>query len=1060
MTTTIQQLEDLKEWSKDSTRYERRLAFRGNMGTEAGTIPIEWDELSDREREYYRTGPWSTREDYRKGQLVQPGPGRQPFAPENVVRVAGPEVYKITGTSSRASPLRDAVLQSYKKFKNTFKNVPSAEEIWKYQSVKKVFGKTSAPLTYIRQILRKAGLPYKFESASSAAVKLKKHLRTLRKGTLLDMGKLMDEFGVNTAGNFQAILKEPEFANKKFKIIYSKRDAYAKSRIGKEDFLRRKYTGPITPAEMKKIESLWSSKYSNKKGTALIKALYADGQGHEVRSLISELKQGQRWGDTRTKSEKLRTAILDAYKKFKKTNNRIPRTKDIYKYKSVQKLLTGFDSPFTAGSYIGRVLKDNKLPYDPSRELKYTSEHEKARAQAERRKLKELKFSDRAIERLTKGKRGFVIPEFKLGPLKLWSEMEIGGIQKHHMNSLRQNVNLRNVAYLSARDNWWLAQRVESPLEKIYTKREELLKKKPKDWKAKVNALNDQGRNILKRVPEKLKGLINFEVVEVNPNGTLKTSNIGMDWRKSIGAQAGEVGKIDFNKLSKIQKKKILALHADAYEAFKANRFKAFTPGAGAAGTLGGLGIGLGAVAAGAEYQQGKPLYDVFANLPLEFASFGMIPATEISQQLRIRGDLKDKGLSFAERNKKMALYNRLQAQEAIEQDVGDVGLESYALSGLGEGETKEQAYAVRGDEDIELMKRKIKRGYNPETGKWEDRDPIAFEEAMLAEGGRIGLEDGKSATADTSMISKLFSPHFPSGAPLDWKDRAKILGTAAIGDVLVNQGQITKAIAKTGWKWLPFAWTPAGDVALHKLFSDKEPKIEDFAEPFEKIGVDINSDAFKKGWNAAPEKERKKLLYDLAGKTMDTRSTSEKIKETAASPWTHVTYAFWKPGVEAMKRALQYDPGNKTLAKKWALRAIRMGIPMKVISAVNPIGWALTGATTYRAIQKEFEGKMRKEPLTESEQMGIQKRKEAVPKMLDTYEQASQIAKEQQISYEDALKQVNKPDIPGLDFKIDYSLPGKFAFGGSVNLTRTVAPDSGPMSQGLRSLYIDDMDY
>ena len=67
----------------------------------------------------------------------------------------------------------------------------------------------------------------------------------------------------------------------------------------------------------------------------------------------------------------------------------------------------------------------------------------------------------------------------------------------------------------------------------------------------------------------------------------------------------------------------------------------------------------------------------------------------------------------------------------------------------------------------------------------------------------------------------------------------------------------------------------------------------------------------------------------------------SEKIKETAASPWTHVTYAFWKPGVESMKRALQYDPGNKTLAKKLALRAIRMGMPMKIISAVNPVGWA-----------------------------------------------------------------------------------------------------------------------
>ena len=43
MRTTIQQLEDLKEWAQDSTRYERRLAFRG-------------------------------------GQLVQPGPGRQGYS--------------------------------------------------------------------------------------------------------------------------------------------------------------------------------------------------------------------------------------------------------------------------------------------------------------------------------------------------------------------------------------------------------------------------------------------------------------------------------------------------------------------------------------------------------------------------------------------------------------------------------------------------------------------------------------------------------------------------------------------------------------------------------------------------------------------------------------------------------------------------------------------------------------------------------------------------------------------------------------------------------------------
>ena len=137
-------------------------------------------------------------------------------------------------------------------------------------------------------------------------------------------------------------------------------------------------------------------------------------------------------------------------------------------------------------------------------------------------------------------------------------------------------------------------------------------------------------------------------------------------------------------------------------------------------------------------------MYDVFANLPLEFASFGMIPATEISQQARIYNDLKAQGLSHTDASKKLALYNRGKAQETIDKD--EVGLESYALSGLKEGETMDQAHAVRGDEDIELMERKIKRGYNPETGKWESEKFV--DEVEFAEGGivpRVAYKDGSN---------------------------------------------------------------------------------------------------------------------------------------------------------------------------------------------------------------------------------------------------------------------------------------------------------------------------
>ena len=308
--------------------------------------------------------------------------------------------------------------------------------------------------------------------------------------------------------------------------------------------------------------------------------------------------------------------------------------------------------------------------------------------------------------------------------------------------------------------------------------------------------------------------------------------------------------------------------------------------------------------------------------------------------------------------------------------------------------------------------------------------------QAAEAEAGETG------AVAEKSISSLLFD----SG--LSAKDRAKIFGTGVIGDVLVNKSKLSKAF----FKGLPFLWTPGGEVAgalIHKLTSGKEPALEDFAEGLKAGGYDINSEEFKEAWNTIPEEDRKEMLYDWSGKVIDKRSTGEKIKETAAAPLTHVSYAFWKHGVESMQKLLAANPGSSALKNKLkqaALFGIRAGIPMKVISALNPIGWTLTGATAYSAIQQEFEGKMRKTPLTEPEQMDIQKRKTAVPTILNVFDQASQMAKEQGISYEEALKQVktDKPlDIPGLDFKIDYSLPKNFAGGGPVRLTTTVVPDS-----------------
>tara|TARA_B100000959_G_scaffold115810_1_gene121956 strand:+ start:106 stop:2991 length:2886 start_codon:yes stop_codon:yes gene_type:complete len=111
MRTIIQQLEDLKEWAQNPERYERRLAFRSNLpSTEAGTIPPEFDELSDREVEYYKTGPWSTREDYRKGQLVQPGPGRQGYAESPDAKKIEKGIYQRVNKNYRIKANRAGVM--------------------------------------------------------------------------------------------------------------------------------------------------------------------------------------------------------------------------------------------------------------------------------------------------------------------------------------------------------------------------------------------------------------------------------------------------------------------------------------------------------------------------------------------------------------------------------------------------------------------------------------------------------------------------------------------------------------------------------------------------------------------------------------------------------------------------------------------------------------------------------------------------------------------------------------------------------------------------------------
>ena len=549
-------------------------------------------------------------------------------------------------------------------------------------------------------------------------VKLEKILSDLPKGSIVDTGKLMDRTGVDST-RMGRLLKK--YDHKNFKVIKSKRIKADIERTGK---IFRSFTD----AEYELINKLYSSKYKGLKDHKLVKALYADGKNNELSLKLSEWHRGVKVGEQLI----VKPEVIKVYHELKKKLKRPPRVNEIYE--KVKHLYPSTRSREGIIQNISRNLRDTGLKWTMGVEKIHTTSSDRSLAERIKRDAKIKEFSLKSVEDATKGKKGFKIPAFEIGPFK-FKGAEIGSIHKHHMNSLRGNVNLRNIAYIPGSLNWGVLKATETDFGNLYRRRETILKKKLPGWQKALDAINAEGEAILKKLPQKARGLLNFKVVTADSSGKLKFSNKGIDWTLSVGRDAGEIGKMDFKKLTKSQQEKVIAIAKE--------NFKYASPklGATVAGTLGGLGLGVGAAAAGAEYQAGKPLYDVFVNLPIEFASFGMIPATEISQQLRIRSDLKNKGLSLAERNEKMALYNRAKAQEAIEQDVGEVGLESYALSGLGEGETKDQAYSIKEDEGIELLKRKINRGYNVETGRWEDSDPIAFEEAMLSKGGIANLK-------------------------------------------------------------------------------------------------------------------------------------------------------------------------------------------------------------------------------------------------------------------------------------------------------------------------------
>jgi len=126
---------------------------------------------------------------------------------------------------------------------------------------------------------------------------------------------------------------------------------------------------------------------------------------------------------------------------------------------------------------------------------------------------------------------------------------------------------------------------------------------------------------------------------------------------------------------------------------------------------------------------------------------------------------------------------------------------------------------------------------------------------------------------------------------------------------------------------------------------------------------------------------------------------------------------------------------GSKvTTAQNFYDKVLRMGVAPRLvphlIKGMTGAGLIMiAGDVAYRA--KKFADQLDFDrPLTEEQRTDIQERKTAVPRMFDTYEQASKIAQEQGISYEEALKQLDKPNVPGITF--NQGGRAGFKYGGS----------------------------
>ena len=368
-------------------------------------------------------------------------------------------------------------------------------------------------------------------------VKLEKILSELPKGSIVDTGKLMDRTGVDSTRMTRLLQK---YEHKNFKVIKSKR---IKADIEKTGKILKTFTNE----EYAVIDKLYSSEYKGLKGQKLVEALYADGRRTQISDKIAKWKSGVKVGEQLI----VKPEVIKVFHELKKKYKRPPRVNEIY-----EKVGHLYPNATREGiiNNIARSLRSAGLKWTMGVELKHSTASDRALADKIKRAEKIKEFSLKSIEDATTGDTK---------------------IHKHHMNSLRGNVTLRNIAYIPNSLNWGVLGSAENALAKLYIRRETILKKKLPGWQKALDAINAEGETLLQKLPQKARGLLNFKVVTADSSGKLKFSNKGMDWTLSVGRDVGEIGKKPFKNLTKAEQLKVIAL---AKENFKYASPKVWEP--------------------------------------------------------------------------------------------------------------------------------------------------------------------------------------------------------------------------------------------------------------------------------------------------------------------------------------------------------------------------------------------------------------------------------------------------------------------------------------------------